>query len=130
MSKSINKVILVGNLGGDPEVRISHDDKKTASFSLATSEKWRDKESDEKREKTEWHRVVIFNQALVEVAEKYLSKGDKVYVEGSMHYRQWTDSDHKTHLISEVVLQNYGSNLSILSSKIKGSNSLGSEFDA
>ena len=91
MAGSVNKVILVGNLGRDPEVRSTQDGLKIVNLSLATSESWRDKNSGERREKTEWHRVVIFNERLAEVAEKFLKKGSKIYVEGSLQTRKWTD---------------------------------------
>ena len=91
MAGSVNKVILVGNLGRDPEVRSTQDGTKVANLSLATSESWKDKNSGERRERTEWHRVVIFNERLVDVAEKYLKKGSKVYIEGQLQTRKWTD---------------------------------------
>jgi single-strand DNA-binding protein len=91
MAGGVNKVILVGNLGRDPEVRGTPDGLKVVSLSLATSESWRDKNSGERREKTEWHRVVIFNERLAEVAEKFLKRGSKIYVEGSLQTRKWTD---------------------------------------
>jgi single-strand DNA-binding protein len=93
MSASVNKVILVGNLGRDPEIRTTQDGTRVANLSLATSESWRDKNSGERKEKTEWHRIVIFNDRLVDVVEKYLKKGAKVYLEGSLQTRRWTDKD-------------------------------------
>lgn len=120
MSKSINRVTLIGHVGGKPEIRTTQEGKKIASFSLATSESWRDKETGEKKENTDWHRVVVFNQALVEVVENRLDKGDKVYVQGGVHYRKWLDKDGKEKEVTEVMLQNYGSDISILSSKKAG----------
>ena len=93
MAGSVNKVILIGNLGRDPEVRFSQDGTKIINFSIATSERWKDKSTGERREKTEWHRVVLFNEHLAEIAEQYLRKGSKVYVEGALQTRKWTGND-------------------------------------
>ena len=93
MAGSINKVILIGNLGRDPEVRFSQDGTKIVNFSVATSERWKDKQTGEPREKTEWHRVVLFNERLADVAEKYLKKGSKVYIEGALQTSKWTGND-------------------------------------
>lgn len=117
MAKSINKVILVGHLGNDPEIRVTKDNKKVAGFNMATSEVWYDKESGEKHEKVDWHKVVIYSGPLVEVAEKYLTRGAKVYVEGGLHNRQWVDNEGKNHTVTEVVLKNFRSNLSSFSLK-------------
>ena len=114
MAGSVNKVILIGNLGKDPEVRRMTSGEPVVSFSLATSETWRDKASGERKEKTEWHRVVIFNKNLAEVAEKYLRKGSKVYVEGSLQTRKWTDKDGQEKYTTEVVLQNFRGELTML----------------
>jgi len=111
---SINKVILVGNLGQDPEIRSTQDGREIANFSLATSESWKDKNTGEKKDKTEWHRVVIFSQGLVGIAKNYLKKGTKIYLEGSLQTRKWTDDQGIEHFATEVVLQNYNSNLQIL----------------
>jgi single-strand DNA-binding protein len=117
MAGSVNKVILVGNLGKDPEVRRMQSGDPVVNLSLATSETWRDKSSGERKEKTEWHRVVIFNKNLAEVAEKYLRKGSKVYVEGSLQTRKWTDKDGAEKYSTEIVLQNFRGELTMLDSK-------------
>ena len=114
MAGSVNKVILVGNLGKDPEVRQTNDGTKVASLSVATSENWRDRSSGERREKTEWHRVVIFNDRLVDVAEKYLRKGAKVYLEGALQTRKWTDNTGQEKYTTEVVLQKFRGELTML----------------
>jgi single-strand DNA-binding protein len=114
MAGSVNKVILVGNLGKDPEVRRMTSGDPVVNLSLATSETWRDKASGERKEKTEWHRVVIFNKNLAEVAEKYLRKGSKVYVEGQLQTRKWTDKDGQEKYSTEVVLQNFRGELTML----------------
>ena len=117
MAGSINKVILVGNLGRDPEVRFSQDGTKIVNFSVATSERWKDKQAGEPREKTEWHRVVIFNDRLADVAEKYLRKGSKVYIEGALQTRKWTGNDGNERYSTEVVLQRYRGELTMLDSR-------------
>jgi single-strand DNA-binding protein len=114
---SVNKVILVGNLGRDPEIRSTQDGLKIVNLSLATSESWRDKNSGERREKTEWHRVVIFNERLAEVAEKYLKKGSKIYVEGALQTRKWTDQSGQERYSTEVVLQRFRGELTMLDGK-------------
>ncbi len=114
MAGSVNKVILVGNLGRDPEIRSTNDGTKIANLSLATSESWRDRNSGERRERTEWHRVVIFNDRLVDVVEKYLSKGSKIYVEGQLQTRKWTDRDGQDRYTTEVVLQRFRGELTML----------------
>ena len=114
MAGSVNKVILVGNLGKDPEVRRMTSGEPVVNLSIATSETWRDKASGERKEKTEWHRVVIFNKNLAEVAEKYLKKGAKVYVEGQLQTRKWTDKDGAEKYSTEVVLQNFRGELTML----------------
>ena len=114
MAGSVNKVILVGNLGKDPEVRRMTSGEPVVNLSIATSESWRDKASGERKEKTEWHRVVIFNKNLAEVAEKYLKKGSKVYVEGQLQTRKWTDKDGAEKYSTEVVLQNFRGELTML----------------
>jgi single-strand DNA-binding protein len=114
MAGSVNKVILVGNLGKDPEVRRMTSGEPVVNLSLATSESWRDKASGERKEKTEWHRVVIFNKNLADVAEKYLKKGSKVYVEGQLQTRKWTDKDGQEKYSTEVVLQNFRGELTML----------------
>src|SRR5258706_10463240 len=102
MAGSVNKVILVGNLGRDPEVRSTQDGAKVANLSLATSESWKDKNSGERRERTEWHRVAIFNERLVDVAEKYLKNGSKIYIEGQLQTRKWTDQSGAERYTTEI----------------------------
>src|SRR6266568_9146657 len=114
MAGSVNKVILVGNLGRDPEIRSTQDGTRIANFTLATSENWRDRVSGERKERTEWHRVVIFNDRLSEIAEKYLKKGAKVYVEGQLQTRKWTDQQGIERYSTEVVLQGFNSQLTML----------------
>ena len=114
MAGSVNKVILVGNLGADPEVRRTQDGRPIVNLRVATSETWRDKASGERKEKTEWHRVVIFNEGLAKVAEQYLKKGAKVYVEGALQTRKWTDQSGVEKYSTEVVLQGFNSNLTML----------------
>lgn len=114
MAGSVNKVILVGNLGKDPEIRFTQAGEKIAHFSIATSERWRDKGSGEQREKTEWHRVVVFNDRLAEVVEKYLRKGSKVYVEGALQSRKWTGQDGQERYTTEVVLSRFRGELTML----------------
>ena len=118
---SINKVILVGNLGQDPEIRSTQDGREIASFSVATSDSWKDKNTGEKKDKTEWHRIVIFSQGLVGIAKSYLKKGTKVYLEGSLQTRKWTDAQGVEKYTTEVTLQNYNSTLQILDSKDRAS---------
>src|SRR3954449_6719052 len=120
MAGSVNKVILVGNLGKDPEVRRMTSGEPVVNLSLATSESWRDKASGERKEKTEWHRVVIFNKNLADVAEKYLKKGSKVYVEGQLQTRKWTDKDGAEKYSTEVVLQNFRGELTMLDGRSGG----------
>ena len=120
MAGSVNKVILVGNLGKDPEVRRMTSGDPVVNLSIATSESWRDKASGEKKEKTEWHRVVIFNKNLADVAEKYLKKGAKVYVEGQLQTRKWTDKDGAEKYSTEVVLQNFRGELTMLDGRSGG----------
>ncbi len=114
MAGSVNKVILVGNLGRDPEVRYAQDGTRIATFPVATSESWKDKTTGEKRERTEWHRVVIFNNRVSEVAEKYLRKGAKVYLEGQLATRKWTDKAGVDRYTTEVVLQRFRDELTML----------------
>ena len=122
MAGSVNKVILVGNLGKDPEVRHTQDGKAIVNLSVATSENWKDKQTGERREKTEWHRVVIFNEALARVAEQYLKKGAKVYLEGQLQTRKYTDKDGVEKYSTEVVLQNYRGELTMLDGRNGGEN--------
>jgi single-strand DNA-binding protein len=120
MAGSVNKVILIGNLGRDPEVRFSQDGTKIVNFSIATSERWKDKSTGERREKTEWHRVVLFNEHLAEIAEQYLRKGSKVYVEGALQTRKWTGNDGVEKYSTEVVLQRYRGELTMLDTRGDG----------
>ena len=114
MAGSVNKVILVGNLGKDPEIRRTNDGRPIANLSVATSETWRDKTSGERKEKTEWHRVVIFNDNLVKVAEQYLRKGSTVYIEGAIQTRKWTDNTGAEKYSTEIVLQKFRGELTML----------------
>jgi single-strand DNA-binding protein len=114
MAGSVNKVILIGNLGADPEIRRTQDGRPIANLRVATSESWRDKNSGERKEKTEWHRVVIFNEGLCKIAEQYLKKGAKVYLEGQLQTRKWTDKDNIERYSTEVVLQGFNSQLTML----------------
>ncbi|TVR97851.1 MAG: single-stranded DNA-binding protein [Rhodospirillales bacterium] len=117
MAGSVNKVILVGNLGRDPEVRFLQDGGKVVNLSVATSERWKDRQSGEPRERTEWHRVVIFNDRIGEIAERYLRKGSKVYLEGSLQTRKWTGNDGQERYTTEVVLQRFRGELTLLDSR-------------
>ena len=114
MAGSINKVILVGNLGRDPEVRATQDGSKIVNLSLATSERWKDRNTGEQRERTEWHRVVIFNENLGRIAEQYLRKGSTCYIEGQLQTRKWTDQQGTEKYTTEVVLQRYRGELTLL----------------
>lgn len=114
MAGSVNKVILVGNLGNDPEVRNLPSGGKVVNLSVATSESWKDRNTGERREKTEWHRVVIFSEGLARVAEQYLRKGSKVYIEGQLQTRKWQDQSGQDKYSTEVVLQGFNSNLTLL----------------
>ena len=120
MAGSVNKVILIGNLGRDPEIRSTQDGTRIANFSVATSESWRDKASGERKERTEWHRVVIFNDRLVDIVEKYLKKGAKVYLEGALQTRKWTDNSGQERYTTEVVLQRFRGELTMLDGRSGG----------
>jgi single-strand DNA-binding protein len=120
MAGSVNKVILVGNLGADPEVRRLNSGDPVVSFRIATSETWRDKNTGERREKTEWHNVVVFNEQLAKVAEQYLKKGMKVYVEGQLQTRKWQDQNGQDRYTTEVVLQRFRGELQMLDSRGAG----------
>jgi single-strand DNA-binding protein len=125
MAGSVNKVILVGNLGADPEVRSLPSGNKVVNLSIATSESWRDKNSGERKEKTEWHRVVIFSEGLARVAEQYLKKGSKVYLEGQLQTRKWQDQSGQDKYSTEIVLQGFNSNLTMLDGRSEGEGSGG-----
>lgn len=120
MAGSVNKVILVGNLGADPEVRTLPSGNKVVNLSVATSDSWRDKNTGERKEKTEWHRVVIFSEGLAKVAEQYLRKGSKVYLEGALQTRKWQDQSGQDKYSTEVVLQGFNSNLTMLDGRGEG----------
>ncbi len=120
MAGSVNKVILIGNLGADPDIKRTQDGRPIANLSIATSESWRDKNSGERREKTEWHRVVIFNEGLCKIAENYLKKGSKVYIEGALQTRKWTDQSGQDKYSTEVVLQGFNGNLTMLDGRNEG----------
>ena len=120
MAGSVNKVILVGNLGADPEVRNLPSGGKVVNLSIATSENWKDKNTGERREKTEWHRVVIFSEGLTRVAESYLRKGSKVYIEGQLQTRKWQDQSGADKYSTEIVLQGFNSNLTLLDGRGEG----------
>lgn len=122
MASSLNKVTLIGNLGKDPEIRSTNDGKEIASFSIATTEKWKDKNSGESKEKTEWHRIVVFNENLVRVIKSYVKKGAKIYIEGSLQTRKWIDNAGQERYTTEVVLQGFNSTLILLDNKVSGTN--------
>ena len=117
MASSLNKVMLIGNIGADPVIRQTQDGKRLAQLSLATSESWKDKSTGEKKEKTSWHRIVIFNDGLAGVVESYLKKGSKVYIEGQLQSRKYTDKDGVEKYTTEIVLANYNGTLTMLDSK-------------
>ena len=125
MAGSINKVILIGNLGADPEIRSMQDGRPVCNLRVATSENWKDKSTGERRERTEWHRVVIFNEGLCRIAEQYLKKGSKVYLEGQLQTRKW-EKEGQDHYSTEVVLQGFNSTLTMLDSREGGSSYAGS----
>lgn len=114
MAGSVNKVILIGNLGKDPDIRSSQTGSRIASFSMATSESWKDKTTGERKENTQWHKIVIFNDALVGVVERFLKKGSKVYISGQLETRKWTSDDGKENYTTEVVLRAYNGELTLL----------------
>jgi single-strand DNA-binding protein len=134
MAGSVNKVILIGNLGADPEIRRTQDGRPLATLRIATSESWRDKNTGERKEKTEWHRVVIFSEGLCRVAEQYLKKGSRIYLEGALQTRKWTDKDNVERYSTEVVLQGFNSSLVMLDGRGGGSSAVaedsGSDFSA
>ena len=127
---SVNKVILLGNVAADPVIRSTQDGKKIASFSLATSEKWTDKKTNEKREKTEWNRIVIYSEGLANIAEKYIKKGTKLFVEGSLQTRKWTGNDGVEKYTTEIILQGFNNKLEIIENRKDGENgSSSSSYD-
>lgn len=121
MSGSLNKVTLIGNLGADPDIRRTQDGRPIANLNIATSEAWRDRNTGERKEKTEWHRVVIFNEALCKVVEQYVHKGDKVYIEGQLATRKWQDQNGQDRYSTEIVLQGFSAGLIMLSGRREGS---------
>lgn len=134
MAGSVNKVILIGNLGADPEVRHTQDGRSICNLRLATTDTWRDKQSGERREKTEWHSVVIFNEQLGKIAQQYLKKGAKVYIEGQLQTRKWQDNSGNDRYTTEVVLQNYNGQLTMLDGRSGGASGFNdgghADFDA
>ncbi|MHA1560146.1 MAG: single-stranded DNA-binding protein [Alphaproteobacteria bacterium] len=126
MAGSVNKVILIGNLGADPEIRRTQDGRPIANLRVATTESWRDRNSGERREKTEWHRVVIFSEGLAKIAEQYLKKGSKVYLEGQLQTRKWEDQSGQERYTTEVVLQGFNSTLTMLDGR-QGGSEIGSQ---
>jgi single-strand DNA-binding protein len=133
MAGSVNKVILIGNLGTDPEVRHTQDGRPICNLSIATSDSWRDKQSGERKERTEWHRVVIYNESLCKVAQQYLKKGSKVYLEGQLQTRKWQDNSGQDRFTTEIVLQNFSGQLTMLDGRsgASGLNDGGSsDYDA
>jgi len=129
MAGSVNKVILIGNLGADPEIRRTQDGRPIANLRIATSESWRDKATGERKEKTEWHRVVIFNEGLCKVVEQYVKKGSKIYIEGQLQTRKWQDKDGQDRYSTEVVLQGFNSQLTMLDSRGGGGGAEASDGD-
>ena len=129
MAGSVNKVILIGNLGADPEIRRTQDGRPIANLRLATSDSWRDKATGERREKTEWHRVVIFNENLCRIAEQYLKKGSKVYIEGALQTRKWQDQSGQDRYSTEVVLQGFRGELTLLDRAGASSSDTGSDVN-
>lgn len=129
MAGSLNKVTLIGNLGKDPEIRTTTDGREIANFSIATSESWKDKTSGDKKEKTEWHNIAVFNEGLVRVIKSYVKKGSKIYIEGQLQTRKWTDKDNNERYTTEIVLQNYNSSLILLDFKSEDTSSNYSESD-
>ena len=117
MAGSVNKVILLGNLGKDPEIRSMQSESKMASFSIATSKRWKDRNTQEQKEKTSWHNIVVFGDGLVDIVEKYVKKGSKIYVEGELQTRKWQDKDGNDRYTTEVILQGYNCNLTLLDSR-------------
>ena len=130
MAGSVNKVILIGNVGADPEIRRTQDGRPIANLRIATSEQWRDKNSGERREKTEWHTVVVFNEGLCKVVEQYVKKGAKLYIEGALQTRKWQDQNGNDRYSTEVVLQGFGSQLTMLDGRGEGGGRQGDDYDS
>ena len=129
MVGSVNKVILLGNLGRDPEIRSMQSGNKMASFSIATSKRWKDKSTQEQKEKTSWHNIVVFGDGLVDIVEKYVKKGSKIYIEGELQTRKWQDQDGNDKYTTEVILQGFNSNLTLLDSRNNSQSSDSSNID-
>ena len=129
MVGSVNKVILLGRLGKDPDIRSMQNGKKIANFSIATSKRWTDRDTQEKKEKTSWHNVVIFNEGLVGIVEQYVKKGSQIYVEGELQTRKWQDQEGKDRYTTEVILQGYNCNLTLLDSRNQSNNSIENQSD-
>ena len=130
MAGSVNKVILIGNVGADPEIRRTQDGRPIANLRIATSETWRDRNSGERREKTEWHTVVVFNEGLCKVVEQYVKKGAKLYIEGALQTRKWQDQQGQDRYSTEVVLQGFGSTLTMLDGRGEGGGASGGRGSA
>jgi len=130
MAGSVNKVILIGNVGADPEIRRTQDGRPIANIRLATSETWRDRNSGERREKTEWHAIVVFNEGLCKVVEQYVKKGAKLYIEGQLQTRKWQDQQGQDRYSTEVVLQGFGSTLTMLDGRGEGGGASGGRGSA
>ena len=128
MAGSVNKVILIGNLGRDPEVRQTQDGRPVVNFTLATNESWKDRQTGERRERTEWHRVVIFGEGLADIAQRYLHKGSKVYLEGELRTRKWTDQSGQERYTTEVVLSGFRAALTMLDSRADGGGGGGRDY--
>ena len=124
MTNSLNKVILIGNVGKDPEIRSTQNGKEIATLTIATSESWKDRQTGEKNEKTEWHRVVVFAEGVVNIVKNYVKKGTKLYIEGSLQTRKWTDSNNQERYTTEIILQQFNSNIILLSGKGDGAHQL------
>tara|TARA_B110000008_G_scaffold51288_1_gene50381 strand:+ start:50573 stop:51061 length:489 start_codon:yes stop_codon:yes gene_type:complete len=129
MAGSLNKVMIIGNLGADPEVRTFQNGGKVCNLRIATSDRWRDKNTGENREKTEWHTVAIFAEGLVRICEQYLKKGSKVFIEGALQTRKWQDQSGNDRYSTEVVIQNYGGTLTMLDGRSGGENASGSSYN-
>lgn len=127
MAGSLNKVTLLGNLGRDPEIRSTNEGKEIANFSIATSESWKDKITGEKREKTEWHRIVVFSEGLVKIVKNYVKKGTKLYIEGQLQTRKWVDGEGNEKYTTEIVLQGYNSTLLLLDSRNQENAAMGND---
>tara|TARA_Y100001970_G_scaffold292141_1_gene432160 strand:+ start:2920 stop:3393 length:474 start_codon:yes stop_codon:yes gene_type:complete len=130
MVGSVNKVILLGNLGRDPEIRSMQSGSKMASFSIATSKRWKDKNTSEQKEKTSWHNIVVFGDGLVDIVEKFVKKGSKVYLEGELQTRKWQDQEGKDRYTTEVILQGYNCNLTLLDSRNQSSKTMESQSNS